>query len=284
MRFALIGLAGLAGNMARRLRRQDIEVVGCDEDAGRVRQLAEECGVIVTTSVVAALRKLPGDSPKVVWLMLPDSAAVDSEIKNLSNRLKPGDVVVDGSHSNYRDSQRRGALLSQSGIGFVDAGISDAGSVGGDSGLEQGFCLTVGGERVHINSVEPLLQALASASGTGWAHVGVVGAGHFVRMVQSGIELSVRQALNEGFAQLQGKTSFSFDLPLIAKTWSQGAALGADLLADEVARRSANDALNAVQSLDYNEVRWSAIEAIEQNLSVPVILAALQCGVESQNS
>ncbi len=283
MKFALIGLAGMAGNMARRLRRQNIEVVGCDENAERVGQLAKECDVIVATSVVAALKKLPGDAPRVVWLMLPDSAAVDRETKNLANRLSPGDVVVDGGHSNYRDSQRRGALLSQSGIGFVDAGISDAGTVGDDSGLEQGFCITVGGERDHVKLVEPLLQALASASGSGWAHVGVAGAGHYVRMIQSGIELSVRQALSEGFAQLQGKANLSFDLPLIAQTWSQGAALGADLLVDEVTRFSSNGASSMVQSPDYDEVRWSVVEAIEQNLSVPVISAALTERYRRQN-
>ncbi len=278
MRFALIGLEGMAGNMARRLRQQDVEVVGYDEDAERGKRLADESGVIATTSIVAALRKLPGDSPKVVWLMLSDNAAVDKEIKNLAGRLSLGDIVVDGSHSNYRDSQRRGALLSQSGVWFVDAGILDGGN-----GLERGFCITVGGERDHVKIVEPLLQALAADDGAGWAHVGLAGAGHFARMVHSGVESSVRQAFSEGFALLQGKTSFSFDLSTIAKTWLQGSALGGDVLGDELAKAE-TDAPTVTQSPNYDEVRWSAIEAIEQNIAVPVISAALQNSTGNQDN
>ncbi len=270
MRFALIGLEGMAGNMARRLRQQDVEVVGYDADAERGKQLADESGVIATTSIVAALRKLPGDSPRIVWLMLSDNDAVDKEIKNLAGRLSLGDIVVDGTNSNYRDSQRRGALLSQSGVWFVDAGILD----GGD-GLEQGFCITVGGERDHVNIIKPLLQALAADDGAGWAHVGLAGAGHFARMVHSGVESGVRQALSEGFALLQGKTSFSFDLSKVAQTWIQGSALGGDVLDDELAKAEA-EAPTGTQSPNYDEIRWSAIEAIEQNVAVPVISAALQ--------
>jgi len=278
MRFALIGLKGMAGNMARRLRQQDFEVIGCDEDAELSKALAAECGVAATTSVVAALRKLPGDSPKIVWLMLSDNATVDKEIKNLANRLSLGDIVVDGSYSNYRDSQRRGALLSQSGVGFVDAGISDGGSA-----LENGFCITVGGEREHVKAVEPLLESLASATGTGWAHVGVVGAGHFARMVQSGIEWSIRQALSEGFALLQGKSSYSYDLAAVAQTWSQG-ALGGDLLSEESARFNADTSSAEEKLPSHDEVRWSAIEAIDQNVSLPVISAALQSGNRKRGS
>ena len=270
MRFALIGLKGMAGNMARRLRQQGVEVVGCDEDAEFGKQLAVDTGVIATSSVVAALRKLPGDSPKIVWLMLPDNAAVDKEVKNLVNRLSFGDIVVDGSHSNYRDSQRRGALLSQSGIGFVDAGILDGGN-----GLERGFCITVGGEREQVNAVEPLFQALAADDGSGWSHVGAAGAGHFARMVHCGVEWSVRQAFNEGFALLQGKTNFSFDLELVAQTWSKGAMLDGAVLSDEVAILSAESSGRA-QLPNFDELRWTAIEAIDQNVSVPSISAALQ--------
>jgi len=279
MRFVLIGLEGMAGNMARRLRQQDVEVVVCDEDAARGKQLADECGVVATTSVVAALRKLPADAPKIVWLMLSDNAAVDKAIKNLASRLSLGDIVVDGTHSNYHDSQRRGALLSQSGAWLVDAGIIDGGR-----GQAQGYCITVGGERDHVKTVEPLLQALAADNGTGWAHVGLLGAGHFARMVHSGIESSVRQAISEGFALLQGKTSFSFDLSTVANTWMQGSALGGEVLDDELAKAKSDTSASADAQLpNYDEVRWSAIEAVEQNVAVPVISAALQCRTGNRN-
>jgi len=278
MRFALIGLEGVAENMVRRLRQQDVEVVGCDENGERSKQLADETGLIATSSVVAALRKLPGDSPKIVWLMLADNAAVDKEIKNLVNRLAFGDIVVDGSHSNYRDSQRRGALLSQSGIGFVDAGIMDGGN-----GLENGFCITLGGERDKVKIVEPLMQALAADGGDGWSHVGVMGAGHFARMVHSGIEWSVRQAFSEGFELLKGKTGFSFDLEQVAQTWSKGAMLDGAVLSDEVAILRA-EASGGAQLPNFDELRWSAIEAIDQNIPVPAISAALQCVAGSRNN
>jgi len=278
MRFALIGLEGVAENMVRRLRQQDIEVVGCDENGELSKQLADEAGLIATSSVVAALRKLPGDSPKIVWLMLANNAAVDKEIKNLVNRLAFGDIVVDGSHSNYRDSQRRGALLSQSGIGFVDAGIMDDGN-----GLEKGFCITLGGERDKVEIVEPLMQALAADGGNGWSHVGAMGAGHFARMVHSGIEWSVRQAFSEGFELLKGKAGFSFDLEQVAQTWSKGAMLDGAVLSDEVAILRA-EASGGAQLPNFDELRWSAIEAIDQNISVPAISAALQCAAGSRNN
>ncbi len=278
MRFALIGLKGMAGNMARRLRQQEIEVIGCDEDSDYGKQLAADTGVVATSSVVAALRKLPGDLPKIVWLMLPDNAAVDREIKNLLKRLSFGDIVVDGSHANYRDSQRRGALLSQSGIGFVDAGILDGGN-----GVERGFCITVGGEREQVDRVKPLLQALAADGGSGWSHVGSVGAGHFARMVHCGVEWSVRQAFNEGFALLQGKTNFSFDLEQVAQTWSKGAMLDGAVLSDEVAILSAESS-GCAQLPNFDELRWAAIEAIDQNLSVPAISAALQSAAGGRSS
>jgi len=278
MRFALIGLEGVAENMVRRLRQQDIEVVGCDENGELSKQLADEAGLIATSSVVAALRKLPGDSPKIVWLMLANNAAVDKEIKNLVNRLAFGDIVVDGSHSNYRDSQRRGALLSQSGIGFVDAGIMDDGN-----GLEKGFCITLGGERDKVEIVEPLMQALAADGGNGWSHVGAMGAGHFARMVHSGIEWSVRQAFSEGFELLKGKAGFSFDLEQVAQTWSKGAMLDGAVLSDEVAILRA-EASGGAQLPNFDELRWSAIEAIDQNISVPAISAALQCAAGSRKN
>ena len=234
--------------------------------------------MVATSSLVAALRKLPGDSPKIVWLMRPDNAAVDREIKNLLKRLSFGDIVVDGSHANYRDSQRRGALLSQSGIGFVDAGILDSGN-----GVERGFCITVGGEREQVNTVKPLLQALAADGGSGWSHVGPVGAGHFARMVHCGVEWSVRQAFNEGFALLQGKTNFSFDLEQVAQTWSKGAMLDGAVLSDEVAILSAESS-GCVQLPNFDELRWTAIEAIDQNLSVPAISAALQSAAGDRSS
>lgn len=268
MRVALIGLKGMAGGVANRLRQQEVEVIGCDEDGELVSQLADQCGIVATTSVVAALRKLPGDSAKIVWLMLPDNAAVDKEVKNLANRLALGDIVVDGSFSNYRDSQRRGALLSQSGVGFVDVGISDSGD-----GQEQGFCITVGGERDHVKNIEPLLEALAADSGEAWAHVGVVGAGHYVRMIQSGIELSLRQAYYEGLSLLAGKQNFPFDLSQVVTTWTKGGALGSDLLLDELAGRE--NAAAERHSPNFDEVRWTAIEAIDQNVALPVISAAL---------
>ena len=180
MRMAMIGLGKMGGNMARRLRRSGIEVVGYDRAAEVVAQLAAEEGMVAAKSVADAVAKLSG--PRVVWLMLPSGDPTEQQIRALVPLLSKGDIIVDGGNSNYHDSQRRGAWLAEQGIGFMDSGTS-----GGIWGLENGYCLMVGGTNEVAQTMRPVLQALAPAADRGWAHVGPVGAGHFTKMIHNGI-------------------------------------------------------------------------------------------------
>ena len=177
---AMIGLGKMGGNMVRRLCRGGIEVVGYDRASEVVSQLAKEEGMLAATSVEDAVTKLSG--PRVVWLMLPSGDPTEQQISALAPLLSKGDVIVDGGNSNYHDSQRRGAWLVERGIGFMDSGTS-----GGIWGLENGYCLMVGGTPEVARIMAPVLKVLAPSAERGWAHVGPVGAGHFTKMIHNGI-------------------------------------------------------------------------------------------------
>lgn len=210
MKIAIIGLGKMGGNMARRLCRGGIQVVGFNRSSDIVQTLAKEEGLIPASSLSDATKKLSG--PRVVWLMLPAGDATEQGIKELITLLSPGDVVVDGGNSNYHDSVRRGALLAQHKIGFMDAGTS-----GGIWGLTNGYCLMVGANKDVAKIVEPFLKVLAPAADRGWAHVGPVGAGHFTKMIHNGIEYGMMQAFAEGFALLRGKKEFELDMAQISE-------------------------------------------------------------------
>ncbi|MFA5530286.1 MAG: decarboxylating 6-phosphogluconate dehydrogenase [Thiohalomonadaceae bacterium] len=279
MRIAMIGLGRMGGNMARRLCRKGIEVVGYNRTFEVARLIAEEEGMIAAASVAEALAQLP--SPRVVWLMLPAGAATEEQLVDLRDRLAPDDVVVDGGNTNYRDSQRRGALLAAAGIRFVDAGTS-----GGIWGLEEGYCLMVGGQADAIAVIEPVLRALAPAPDRGWAHVGPVGAGHFTKMVHNGIEYGMMQAFAEGFDLLRSKQEFGLDLAGIAELWRHGSVVRSwllDLTAEGLARDQALSTMTRVVS-DSGEGRWTAIEGVEQGVPLPVITLALQMRFASQDA
>ncbi len=279
MRLAMIGLGKMGGNMTRRLRRGGIEVVGYDRDKDIIKTLVDEEGMISAASVTGAIKKL--EPPRVVWLMLPSGDTTTKEIKNLANRLSTGDIVVDGGNSNYHDTQRRGALLAQHGIGFVDAGTS-----GGIWGLQNGYCLMVGGEKRDIDIVMPALKVLAPAPDRGWAHVGRIGAGHFTKMIHNGIEYGMMQAFAEGFALLKGKKDFSLDIAKISELWRHGSVINSWLLDLTAEALKEDKTLESVSPYvaDSGEGRWMAIEAVEQGIASPVISLALQMRFASQDT
>lgn len=274
----MIGLGRMGGNMVRRLRRAGIEVVGYAPDAEVRNALAEETGMIPAPTLVGALKKL--EEPRIVWVMVPSGKPTEKVIKELERRLSTGDIVVDGGNSNYHDSQRNFAILAQSGIGFIDAGTS-----GGVWGLEEGYCLMLGGEKRHIETIRPVIEALAPAPDRGWAHVGPPGAGHFTKMIHNGIEYGMMQALAEGFALLHNKEAMPLDLAQIAELWRHGSVIRSWLL-DLTA-----DALKVDQELrdvapfvaDSGEGRWTVLEAVERGIAAPVISLALQMRFDSQD-
>lgn len=277
MQLGMIGLGKMGGNMARRLRRAGIEVVGYNRDTDATDSLVAECGLIAADSTEALVNLLQG--PRIVWLMLPAGDVTESYVVSLSKRLQPGDILVDGANSFYKDTVRRGAMLADAGIHFVDAGVS-----GGVWGLENGYALMVGAEATAFSQVEPLIRALAPAADRGWVHTGPVGSGHFTKMIHNGIEYGMMQAYAEGFALLKGRTDFNLDLAAIAESWRHGSVIRSwllDLSADVLGGDQQLEDVDAFVA-DSGEGRWTAMEGIEQGIPTPVMSLALMARFSSQ--
>ncbi len=279
MRIAMIGLGKMGGNMVRRMRRADIEVVGYTRRKEVIDQLAKESGMIAAESLADAVKKL--SAPRVVWLMLPSGAPTEQGVVDLASLLEQEDVVIDGGNSNYHDSERRGAWLAQRGIRYIDAGTS-----GGVWGLDNGYCLMVGGDKAAVAVLEPVLKALAPAPDRGWAHVGPIGAGHFTKMIHNGIEYGMMQAYAEGFALLRGKSEFQLDLARISELWRHSSVVRSWLLDLTAEALKSDQMLDNVAPFvaDSGEGRWTAIEAIDQGVATPVMTTALMMRFASQDS
>ncbi|BAN35007.1 6-phosphogluconate dehydrogenase [Sulfuricella denitrificans skB26] len=278
MRLAMVGLGKMGSNMARRLRRGGIEVVGYDHSLDMVVSLVAEEGMVGASSVEDAVSKL--QSPRVVWLMLPSGEPTEKQIRELAPLLAKGDIVIDGGNSNYKDSQRRGNWLAEQGIGFMDAGTS-----GGIWGLDNGYCLMVGATPEVAKIMEPVLKALAPAADRGWAHVGPVGSGHFTKMIHNGIEYGMMQAMAEGLELLRGKQEFSLDLAEITELWRHSSVVRSWLLDLTAEALKSDQALDNVAPYvaDSGEGRWTVVEAVEQGVAAPVLTLALQMRFASQN-
>jgi 6-phosphogluconate dehydrogenase len=277
MDIGLIGLGRMGGNMARRLARAGVRVVGFDPDAKVRTALAHE-GVISAASSIQGLVGML-QPPRVVWLMVPAGQPTELAVQEVWPELARGDVIVDGGNANYKDSQRRAAGLATAGIGFVDCGVS-----GGVWGLEHGYTLMYGGTAEAARRVEPYARALAPAPDRGYLHCGPPGAGHFVKMIHNGIEYGMMQAYAEGFALLAGKRDLSLDVAAIAETWRHGSVVRSWLL-DLTAQFLKDDpALAAVAGVvaDSGEGRWTVQEAVEQGVPAPVLSLALMARFASQ--
>jgi 6-phosphogluconate dehydrogenase len=273
----MIGLGRMGGNMARRLRRGGIEVVGYNRNRQVTDQLAFEEGLIAASSLADAVGKLT--APRVVWLMLPAGQVTEQHIDELIGLLEPGDVLVEGGNSNYHDSQRRAALVAVHGLHYVDAGTS-----GGVWGLDNGYCMMVGGDPEAVAHVTPALKVLAPAPDRGWAHVGPVGAGHFTKMVHNGVEYGMMQAIAEGFALLRGKADLGIDLAQVAEIWRHGSVVRSWLLDLTASALASDQGLKEVAPVvaDSGEGRWTVLESVDQGTPAPVITLALAMRFASQ--
>ena len=278
MQIAMIGLGKMGANMARRLCRKGIKVIGYNRSQDIVNEIAQQEGMIPATSLAEAVDKLT--SPRVVWLMLPSGDTTEQYIQDLIPLLNKGDVIVDGGNSNYHDSERRGAMLAEHNIGFADAGTS-----GGIWGLDNGYCLMVGGKREVVALFEPALKALAPAPDRGWAHVGPVGAGHFTKMIHNGIEYGMMQAFSEGLALLRGKEAYKLDLAQITELWRHSSVVRSWLLDLTAEAFKGDQTLNSIAPYvpDSGEGRWTVIESIDQGVPTPVMTLALQMRFISQD-
>jgi len=207
--------------------------------------------------------------PRVVWLMVPAGDITEQTVEQRRELLADGDVIVDGGNSNFRDTQRRAKEVSDRGIRFLDCGTS-----GGIWGLENGYCLMVGGEREAFDHAEPIFEALAPTDG--YAYVGPSGAGHFVKMVHNGIEYGLLAAYGEGF-EIMKASEFDLDLPEIAGIWRYGSVVRSwllELLVDAFRKDPKLDSIRGYVE-DSGEGRWTVLEAIEENVPAPITALSL---------
>jgi 6-phosphogluconate dehydrogenase len=257
MHIGLVGLGRMGANMAERLRRHGHEVdTYARTDPART-----------VTSLEELAAKLA--APRVVWLMVPAGDATEGACETLFGLLEPGDVLVDGGNSNFRDSQRRAATAKEHGIRYLDAGVS-----GGIWGLEGGYCVMVGGEADAFAVIEPLCRDLTDPGG--YAHVGANGAGHFTKMVHNGIEYGMMQSFAEGF-EIMNASEFELDLRQLAALWQHGSVVRSWLL-ELLERALADDpSLEGIRGYveDSGEGRWTVQAAIDERVPAPVIAASL---------
>jgi 6-phosphogluconate dehydrogenase len=269
MELAMIGLGRMGANMAQRLMRGGHRVVGFDP-SDTARKLIESKGAESAATLQATVTKLA--APRTIWLMVPAGDVTDGTITSLEPLLAPGDTVIDGGNSNYRDTQRRAHSLAQRGIHYVDSGTS-----GGVWGLEEGYSLMIGGDEAVVERLRPIFAALAPAPDRGWARVGAVGSGHYTKMIHNGIEYGLMQAYAEGFSILKHKAEFDLDLHQIAEIWRYGSVVRSwllDLTADALQK---NPDLHGIAPYvaDSGEGRWTVAEAIELGVPAVVITSSL---------
>ena len=269
MELAMIGLGRMGANMAERLVRGGHTVRGYDPGEA-ARQQAGARGIIAHANLQNAISALP--TPRVVWLMVPAGQVVDDTLDQLRPLLAAGDTVIDGGNSNYKDTQRRGTQLAEAGIHYIDCGTS-----GGVWGLAEGYSLMIGGDADAVARLQPVFATLAPTPDTGWGRVGPGGAGHFAKMVHNGIEYGMMQAYAEGFAILKHKQAMDFDLGALAEIWRHGSVVRSwllDLTADALKKNPQMDGI-APYVADSGEGRWTVAEAIDLNVSAPVITLSL---------
>src|SRR5580704_18518299 len=275
MRIGMIGLGKMGANMTARLLKGGHEVVAYDLSADALKQAAGK-GAETATTLAELAGKLT--APRAAWVMLPAGKVTDATVEELAGLFSPGDVIVDGGNSNYKEWQELAGRLDETGVGLVDAGTS-----GGVWGLTEGYCLMVGGSKESVSVVEPALVTLAPEGG--YAHVGPVGAGHFVKMVHNGIEYGLMQAYAEGFEVMARADEFSLDLHEIASIWRYGSVVRSWLLelAERALRPDAGFDGIAPVAVDSGEGRWTALEAINRGVPAPVIATSLFTRFASQD-
>lgn len=283
----------MGGNIARRLLADGHQCVVHDLNAEAIDELTN-LGAVGAESLTDLVLQLA--QPRYVWLMLPAGAPTEQAVRMLGAALAPGDTIIDGGNSNFKDDIRRGKALEGKGLGYIDVGTS-----GGVWGLARGYCLMVGGQLAAVASIDPILKSLAPGLGTipptrrpddaddrparGYIHAGPVGAGHFVKMVHNGVEYGMMQAYAEGFDILKERTSAAlpaeerFDLNLadIAETWRRGSVVSSWLLDLAAQALAAHPQLENFSGtvLDSGEGRWVVDAAVEEGVPADVLAAAL---------
>jgi 6-phosphogluconate dehydrogenase len=270
----VIGLGKMGHDMSRRLLGGGCRVVVFDIDQDKIKALAD-MGAIGAESVSDVICKLT--QPRAIWLMLPAGEPTDTTIQNLSSELSPGDVIIDGGNSNYRDSIRHAGDLSKHGIQLIDVGVS-----GGIWGCSNGYCLMIGGSNKFFKRLEPIFKILVAPGG--YFYAGDSGAGHFVKMVHNGIEYGIMQSYAEGFELLDAKREFGFDLAKIADVWGHGSVIRSWLLEliSKALKRDASLKGIAGRVEESGEGRWLVKESVDLRVPISVISLSLQVRFRSK--
>ncbi len=293
MQLGMIGLGRMGANMVRRLMRNGHQCVVFDLSADNVKALAGE-GATGSGSMEDFVKKL--NKPRAAWVMVPAGAATENTVLKLASLMEPGDTIIDGGNSYFKDDVRRSKILKEKGIHYLDVGTS-----GGVWGLERGYCMMIGGSKESADRLDPIFKTLApgmgdvppspgregkqSTASDGYLYCGPSGAGHFVKMVHNGIEYGLMQAYAEGFDIMRNANSkevpedhrYTFDLADIAELWRRGSVVGSWLL-DLTAMALAEDPdlkryTGTVQ--DSGEGRWTILAAIEEAVPCDVLSASL---------
>ncbi len=256
----------MGAGMTRRLAEAGHSVLAFDRSPD-ASEAAQSHGVRTFPDVPQMLAAMK--APRTVWIMVPSGVPTEETVASLSGGLQPGDVVVDGGNSYYKDSIRRAAMLAEHRIAFLDAGTS-----GGTWGYEAGFCLMVGGEADAFARVQPAFASLAPPNG--YAHVGPAGAGHFAKMIHNGIEYAMLQAYGEGF-DILAASPYGYDLAQVSSLWEQGSVVRSWLLELLTRALKADPQLASVPGFveDSGEGRWTIKEAIDLDVPAPAITMAL---------
>ncbi len=259
MEIGMIGLGRMGGSMADRLRRAGHTVIGYDRDPG--------------VSDVASLQELVSEltAPRAVWVMVPAGGPTRETITRLGELLDASDIVVDGGNSHYVEAQEHAGTLSAKGIGFVDVGVS-----GGVWGLENGYALMAGGNRPHVERLQPIFDALKPPGEFGFVHAGRAGAGHFAKMVHNGIEYGLMQAYAEGY-ELLAASDVVDDVPGAFRSWREGTVIRSWLLDLLDSALSEDPGLSSLRGYaeDSGEGRWTVQAAVDHAVPMPVISSAL---------
>ena len=295
MQIGFIGLGRMGGNMVRRLSMGGHQCHVYSNKSEEGTALAAETGAIAAASLADLVGGL--SAPRTVWLMVPAGPITQGVIDELAALMGPGDTIIDGGNSNYRDSVARAAACAQKGMNFLDCGTS-----GGLFGLERGYSLMIGGSDAGVAQAMPVFETLApgvetaprtpakeqgplQSGETGWLHCGKAGAGHYVKMVHNGIEYGIMQAFAEGFALFASagdppvpeERAYQFDLAAIAEVWRRGSVVSSWLLDLGAEALAGGKGLSdySPRVADSGEGRWTMNAAIEQGVAVPVIADAL---------
>jgi 6-phosphogluconate dehydrogenase len=300
MQLGMVGLGRMGGNIVRRLTRKGHRCVVFDRNPAAIETLVKEgaSGGADLKGLVDQLEK-----PRAVWVMLPAGEITEQTVVQLGELLEPGDIIIDGGNSFYKDDVRRARALKAKGIHYVDCGTS-----GGVWGLERGYCMMIGGEKDVVEHLDPIFDALAPGAGDipvtpgragrdprverGYVHCGQSGAGRFVKMIHNGIEYGLMQAYAEGFNILRGAASkelpvdqrFQVDLPDIAEVWRRGSVIGSWLLDLTAIALSQDPELKRYSGFvdDSGEGRWTIMAAIEEAVPADVLSAALYARFRSR--